>query len=173
MTKDKTEQGKLRYLSEHLSYERDMLCYTYDRLHKVSEGFEWNVLYESFCIHARNICNFLRNKEDSRNAYCPNDYVPNWSKPNHLSLFQALDVFLFHLSAERDTNSKLCLEQIQILGAWLNREWSKWIDALPEPYNNAIQRSPVCTPIYTLEAGATKHTACTAVFADSWISGRQ
>jgi hypothetical protein len=94
MAKEKNEAEMLRYLEEHVAYERTMLGYTYARLHDTAPGVGWNVVYESFGIHARNLYDFFRNEGKTQTPFRADDYVDSWPKPNALLSFNELDVFL-------------------------------------------------------------------------------
>lgn len=156
----KDEEEKLHYLKEHVTYERTMLGYTYARLHDTAPGVGWNVVYESFGIHARNLYDFLRNGGTGGNTFRADDYVLHWPKAEHSPSFNVLDSFVFHMSARRNNQAKLTLEQLQQLASWLNTEWVNWVGRLPSPYNEIVTPDPICiTP--ALQAGVTRATACT------------
>lgn len=156
----KDEEEKLQYLKEHVTYERTMLGYTYARLHDTAPGIGWNVVYESFGIHARNLYDFLRNDGSGGTTFRANDYVANWRSPDYFASFNVLDYFVFHMSSRRTSYAKLTLEQLQQLGLWLNTEWANWVGRLPSPYNEIVTPEPICKSP-TLQAGVTSATACT------------
>src|SRR5258707_13477531 len=64
----------------HLNYEVTMLIATYELLEKASqptsdaEKIDINIKIESFCVHARNLYEFLYRKPRLRNAYVPPGY---------------------------------------------------------------------------------------------------
>ncbi len=171
MAKEKNEAEMLRYLEEHVAYERTMLGYTYARLHDTAPGVGWNVVYESFGIHARNLYDFLRNEGKTQTTFRADDYVDSWPKPNALLSFNELDVFLFHMSTGRAERQKLNLQRLQQLGAWLDDAWAKWVRRLPDPYARNLNQGPVCATPLLLQAGVTQATACTMFTAVSTTSG--
>ncbi len=157
-----TSERLVDYLTDHVKYERDMLGYTFRAMHATPPGPNWNVVFESFGLHARNLYDFLRHEGKKTNTFRADDYVPGRPKPQALSLFNDLDAFLCHMSAGRAERAKLTLERLYSLGEWLDREWSKWVNSLPSPFNDRLDPSPVCEPV-TLEHDVTPSTACTHV----------
>jgi len=103
MATEKKEAEMLRYLREHVTYERTMLGFTYDTV----PGVAWSVVYESFDIHARNLYDFFRNEGKTQTTFRAADYVDSWPKPKPLLSFNELDVFLFHMSTGRAEREKL------------------------------------------------------------------
>lgn len=65
----------IRYLADHVAYECEMLRHTYTRLHDTAPGLDWNVIYESFGIHARNLYDFFRNEGNAQTTFRAGDYV--------------------------------------------------------------------------------------------------
>lgn len=67
-------------IEKHLKYEVSMLSATYVLLDKVTEPksdderIDINMKIESFCVHARNLYEFLFQKPKLRNAYVPAGY---------------------------------------------------------------------------------------------------
>jgi len=62
-----TDQEKLSYLDEHISYQVIMLNYTFMRITTFKpstqeEELDWNALLESFGVHARNLIDFFSKK---------------------------------------------------------------------------------------------------------------
>lgn len=162
-----TVAGKRAYLEEHLVYERTMLAYTFERLHDAPPGPSWNMVYESFGIHARNLYQFLRNAEGARSDFRAHDYVQNLPTPAAFGNFNTdINAFVFHLSTGRVKRPKLKLQELQKLGGWLDKHWKAWVDALPEDYAGVLDPHPVCGP-RVLEMGVTPLTACTAVTAST------
>ena len=89
-----SEQEKLAYLEEHVSYEVVMLNYTFMRLLTLrpstpEEQLDCNAFLELFGVHARNLVDFLseKSREDGRNA---SDYVPDFEAPDQARVNQAI-----------------------------------------------------------------------------------
>ena len=87
MSAKPSEQEKIAYLEERISYELVMLNYTFMRLLTSSvttanEQLELNAHLESFGVHARNLVAFLSGKsaEDVRSAA---DYVADFEVPGN------------------------------------------------------------------------------------------
>jgi hypothetical protein len=89
-----TEQQKIAYLEERISYELVMLNYSFMRVltsrPSVSEKqLDFNAYLESFGVHARNLVDFL--SEKSRSDCCnASDYVANFEAPDQAQLQQPL-----------------------------------------------------------------------------------
>ncbi len=168
-----TEDGHpemLRYLREHVAYERTMLGYTYARLHDTAPGIAWNVVYESFGIHARNLYDFLRN-DGNNTTFRADDYIASWPKAKPFLSFNELDAFLFHMSTKRAQYEKMNLGLLQNLGIWLDENWAKWVSRLPKPYTGILSPDAVCSMPLTLMAGVSQATACSAFSAMSTTIG--
>jgi hypothetical protein len=160
MAKSGDTEDKLKYLREHVAYEREMLEFTYARLHKTEPGKEWNMAYESFAVHARNLYDFLRNEGKRQTNFRADDYVEGWGL-SAFTLFNDLDIFVFHMAASREEREKLNLQILRKLGAWLDQQWAVWVGRLPQEYNGILSSNAVCDPALKLEAGVTLATACT------------
>jgi len=167
MVKTKDEAAMLKYLGEHIKYERDMLAFCYAKLHNTRPGLEWNAFYEAFGIHARNIYNFLRNDGGTTTTFRADQYVQSWKRPGPLLKFNGLDLFLFHMSKSRLEHAKLDLQRLKELGKWLDDEWAKWVGALSGPYAAILKTDPVCPANLTLDVGVTLNTACVAITTSS------
>lgn len=168
--KDTTDK-LLGYLDDHIRYEWDMLRYSFTRLHRTPPGPEWNIVFEAYCVHARNLYDFLRHEGKTQTTFRADDFVSGRSKPSPLLAFNELDGFLFHMSTSRAEKAKLTLERLTELQDWIDREWVNWAQSLPEPYNGVLDANPVARPT-SLEGGVQSSTACThvqIVKSASWV----
>lgn len=156
----KEEERLIIYLDEHVSYEREMLEFTFKEMHDTPPGLKWNIVFESFCIHARNLYNFLRHDGRKQTTFRADDYVPGRSTPNAFLLFNELDTFLFHMSTGRIEKNKVNLGDVQTLGKWLDEQWAIWVSSLKAPYAAKVDAKPVCAPL-VFTNGASHATACT------------
>jgi hypothetical protein len=57
------------HLQDHLPYELLMLRYSHGRINIESDPLIWNAMYECFCMHARNLWDFLNNAGTSNNLF--------------------------------------------------------------------------------------------------------
>lgn len=153
-----SQQSLEAYLNEHIRYEHDMLAFAHQQIHEAAPGPGWNLAYEGFCLHARNLAHFLRHDDASRADH----YLPGRPKPQPMPKMETLNTFLFHLSSGRTTKPKMTLDDLRPIGDWLDREWARFVNALPLPYRGVLDPSPVCGP-RTFKNGVTAHTACSAV----------
>ena len=123
-----SEQEKITYLEEHISYEVVMLNYTFMRLlilrpSTPEEQLDFNAYLESFGVHARNLVAFLSEEStgDDQNA---SDYVPDFEAPDQARLQRLLvrlEKQILHLTAFRatDPQEKFTLDDARELYAWI------------------------------------------------------
>lgn len=72
-----TEAQKTAYLGERMGYEIGMLHYAIERLVTCDDtGHKLSMRYECFAVHARNLGNFLINKDDG--SYQAHDFNNNF-----------------------------------------------------------------------------------------------
>ena len=72
-----TEAQKAAYLGEHMGYEIGMLHYAIESLVTCDDtGHALSMRYECFAVHARNLGNFLINKDDG--SYQAHDFNNNF-----------------------------------------------------------------------------------------------
>ncbi len=65
------------YIRKHLAYEIEMFRYTYVGLQNQKDQLLFNALYESFCVHARNLMDFFFNQaSDKERNYIAADFLP-------------------------------------------------------------------------------------------------
>lgn len=55
------------HLEDHLPYELLMLRYTHGRMQTEQHPLVYNTMYESFCVHSRNLWDFLNNEGTGNN----------------------------------------------------------------------------------------------------------
>jgi hypothetical protein len=123
-----SEQEKIAYLEEHVSYEVVMLNYTFVRLltsrpSTAEEQLDCNVFLESFGVHARNLIRFLSAKslEDDRNA---SDYITDFEAPDQVRVKPALfrlEKQILHVTSLRvtDPQEKFNAADARELYAWI------------------------------------------------------
>ena len=77
-----TAEQMIDMLDEHLPYEVAMMLAARDGLYptlKVEAGFPSNAVIETFCLHARNLFEFLTRKDgDGKNYAFAKAYVPTY-----------------------------------------------------------------------------------------------
>lgn len=119
------------YLSEHLPYELMMLRHAMWKLNEHQEQLEWNVLYESFVVHARNLYKFLTNGEDVQAC----KFVPGFgSKADGFSYLQKLDAQVLHLSPNRPrlAQAKMQIGDVKACYEWIEEKFAKFVAGLTE-----------------------------------------
>ena len=129
-----SKQGKVEYLTHHLSYELLMLRFTHARLHNTKHKLEWNAFLESFAVHARNLQFFLMNDKDSRNRRAE-DYNPAFqaSKPP-VEIKDKIAVYVVHPGKARskEGSDKFNLERADKALPWIEKEFARFLEQLPE-----------------------------------------
>jgi hypothetical protein len=75
----------ITHLREHIPYELLMLRHTHRQLSQVDGQLDRNAFLEAFAVHARNLFNFLTNREDSRNLKA-SDFKSAYKRPAHQKL---------------------------------------------------------------------------------------
>jgi hypothetical protein len=123
-----SEQEKIAYLEEHISYEVVMLNYTFMRLltskpSTPEQQLDCNAYLESFGVHAHNLVAFLSEKSspDDQNA---SDYVSDFEAPVQARLQQVLfrlERQILQVTALRatDPQEKFTVDDARELFAWI------------------------------------------------------
>jgi hypothetical protein len=137
-----SEADKIKFLREHLAYERQMLGYSFREIHSEIDQLRWNALFESFSVHARNLYDFLRSDGGARSLHA-DDYVRAHKAPE-LRVFNKLDVYVFHTAKQRLANKKFDLADAAEAGTWLDVQWARWVAALPQEFSGFASAAPVC-----------------------------
>ena len=123
-----SEQEKIAYLEERVSYEVVMLNYTFMRLltsppSSPEQQLDFNAYLESFGVHARNLVAFLSEKSPG-NDRSASDYVPDFEAPDRGRLQQVLfrlETQVLHATAHRatDLQEKFTSDDARELYAWI------------------------------------------------------
>jgi hypothetical protein len=141
-----SKQKRIAYLREHLHYELLMLRFTWSRLKRVRVRLLWNALYESFGVHARNLIDFLRNEQDSRN-FKASDFIEKFevAKKNKVDgVMQRMHQQLLHLGKQRTTDEdgeakKINMVDVEKIGDWIETGLAQFTRELSEPYREHWQ----------------------------------
>lgn len=151
-----TEAELIEALDDHLAYERDMLGHTYTIIQTTQNQAEWNAHFESFCVHARNLYDFLRS-DGKQGAFKARDYLPG-HKPAACLAFNDIDTGILHVTNHRTRKQKIDLEQANRLAHWIDREWARWCGALPTKYSAHVKSDPVCKNVQVRVSGLQSAT---------------
>src|SRR5690348_6320725 len=94
-------QQKRDYLDEHIPYMLKMLRYTDGQMLQEQHYLSWNAHFESFAVHARNLVNFLANKDTGN--FKAHEFVPDFkARTSDIGgLMSKLDQQVFHLAKAR------------------------------------------------------------------------
>ena len=133
------EQQKFNFLEHHLHYELRMLRHALSRCRSTPDQLEWNVHFVAFVVHARNLYNFLRNK-DPKN-FQARDFVDDirykaTRSEAAISTFQKLRDQVLHLGKSRPINGpqKAQLGECEVVSRWIEQNLLGFIEVLEEPY---------------------------------------
>src|SRR5262245_54677400 len=107
-----TAKQMIDMLDEHLPYDVAMMLVTHDILYtrpKIADQFSANVVIESFCLHARNLFEFLTRKEGGGKNYAfAKAYVPTFdafrdseARAEKDDLYRKICAQITHLSFNR------------------------------------------------------------------------
>ena len=145
-----TEQEKIAYLDEHVSYEVVMLNYTFMRVltcgprHRKSNSTSM-LSWSRFGVHARNLVDFLskKSRKDDRNA---SDYVPNFEVSlDRASTGAGLFRFEKQILRVHDLQTRDCQDRFNADDA---REIYYWVVPailnFQEKLNHRVPREPEC-----------------------------
>jgi hypothetical protein len=93
-----------RVICEHLSYEISMLTMTNELLNKnIDSEIVRNALFESFCIHARQILDFLNNKQGTKvNSIADEEFLATKSTEAFAKYDRKINTQIAHLTLIRN-----------------------------------------------------------------------
>ncbi|MBU2582435.1 MAG: hypothetical protein KJ622_12025 [Alphaproteobacteria bacterium] len=136
-----TEPQKTAYLSENMGYEIGMLHYAIEKLVTCNDtGHELSMRYECFSVHARNLGNFLINKDDG--SYQAHDFNNNFRPAKQtrkdrdiLALLNLLNSKVFHLVAKRDEVKDFTVGNAVDVYNWVIKELKRFGDELPDEHD--------------------------------------
>lgn len=115
------QQQKCDYLDEHIPYMLKMLRYTDAQMLQAQDYLSWNAHFESFAVHARNLVNFLANK-DTGNVKA-HEFVRNFkARTSDIGgLMRKLDQQVFHLAKVRPRGvvGKFNSEHVKPVRGWV------------------------------------------------------
>jgi hypothetical protein len=137
-----TEIQKAAYLSKHMGHEISMLHYAIEKLVTCDDnGHELSMRYECFAVHARNLGNFLINKDDG--SYQAHDFNNNFKPAKKrkkdrsiLGLINLLNSKVFHLVAKRDEIKGFTVGNAVDVYNWVIKELKRFGNELPDNPDN-------------------------------------
>ncbi|MGB3022955.1 MAG: hypothetical protein WBB50_12620 [Methyloceanibacter sp.] len=142
-----SEQDKIAYLADHISYEVVMLNYTFMRVltsrPSTPEGqLDFNVHLESFGVHAHNLVEFFSRKpgDDARSAF---DYIPDFVGPDPTSVEPALlrldkQILRVTTLGSSEPQEKFGVDDARKLYAWIVPTILKFQGALGPRYRATL-----------------------------------
>lgn len=134
-----SEKERKEWMAEHLLYERQMLDAALAFMNEVPRNtLLWNAVFESFCIHARNIYDFLTNGGEANN-FKALDFVSRFKAGSTASISQTVNRLhpaTFHMGKSRPTKpeEKFSSDHAKRVYDWLDENFRKFERELGEPY---------------------------------------
>ena len=137
-----TEQQKYAFLEDHGPYELGMLRYALAGCQTTfDDQLKWNVHFESFVVHARNLYSFLANED--RGNFQARDFVAT-SKfeakktSAAIATFQKLRAQVLHMGKNRPLVGPLRaqLSECEVVSKWIEENFRRFVAALEEPYSS-------------------------------------
>ncbi len=143
-----TKAERISYLKEHLTYEVLMLRYTAKFLTSEANQLAWNAHFESFCVHARSLYEFLTNSGDSRNFAAKDYSTAAAQKEKMIGIVNRLNEQVMHLTKNRftDEQKKVTLDDVRRASAWMQEKLQDFVNALREPYNKVWDEDAATPP---------------------------
>ena len=146
----KSKPNNANWLNEHLSYEIQLMRFSFAQIRKVHSANEWDAFYASFVVHARNLYHFLTN-EGGYSNYKASDFVPSFKATKNSTTIKAnlkLHSEVLHLGKTRSGNSreKLNLRDCSKLNDWLENQLEIFLGKLSEPCRSLGQPAELVDP---------------------------
>ena len=124
-----------------MAYEIGMLHYAIERLVTCEDtGHELSMCYECFAVHARNLGNFLINKDDG--SYQAHDFNNNFRPAKQtnkdrdiVDLLNLLNSKVFHLVAKRDEIKDFTVGNAVDVYNWVIKELKRFGNELPDEHD--------------------------------------
>jgi hypothetical protein len=126
---------KSSFIEKHLSYEVEMLGFTYEELGALPKGLLANAIFESFATHARLLETFLKN-EDKQSNYRAKDYNRGFKPTRDEQVneyFNRLNAQVFHPGNKRGER-QITYSNVNAMYQWLLPNLRAFGTALPPPY---------------------------------------
>jgi hypothetical protein len=120
------------HLQDHLPYELLMLRYTYARMQTETHDLVYNAMYECFCMHARNLWDFLHNEGTGNNLKAKElakEYrAPEDQKAQRIINFD-MQGQVFHFGKSRPSNQtdKIGLEKCKTVFDCLEKAFAEFM----------------------------------------------
>lgn len=164
------DEGQRDYLREHLPYMLKMMRYTYQQMLQRQHYLSFNAHMESFSTNARNMVNFLANKDT--NNHKAGQFVAEYrARTGNLGqLMRKIDEQTMHLSKYRPKAlvGKFNTDNAKEVLDWVEETFSGFLGQLPESerkFFDANKADPTYDQGFSIEVGpveAGKPSACTA-----------
>lgn len=173
-----TDDQLVEYFNEHILYELLMLRYTHLNLQSAGQLL-WNAMFAAFNVSARNLYNFLKNRERSNVRVVDyKDHYGKWKCGKPTKITGSLDMLhkqCLHLDRNRPKLSpdKINLERIQIVFDWVQSNILTLVGHFDDGFQRrvALERADIpADQTLKIVTGPTGPSAPAAVSATNHIS---
>jgi hypothetical protein len=129
-----TTNQLIEQLQDHLPYELLMLRYTHARMQAETHDLVFNTMYECFCMHARNMWDFLHNEGTGNNLkvkeFAKEYRAPEDQKAQRIINFDMQgQVFHFGKSRPSKQTDKVGLEKCKAVFDYIEKAFSEFMAA--------------------------------------------
>lgn len=167
-----TDADKKAWMKEHLRYEITMMRSAFRETVALAPRvkvdatlqYAYNVAYEAFILHARNLSDFLQNSGGPTN-YKANDFVPKFKTKNYKKSMEgpmdALHRQVFHMAKNRPAGgvTKFDTTKCVQVNSWLEAQLSDFRAALREPFLTTWQTIEPSLPHLVFEVPQNRRPA--------------
>src|SRR5215213_2141554 len=141
-----SQQERLAWMKEHLSYEVLMLRYTMSKIQVLPEGLDWNAYYESFCTHARLLRDFINN-DQGQNNFKAKEFIVGFHEtiPKPLgNVMSAMNAQVFHPGKSRPSKQeeKVHAGKAREVYDWIEGAMGRFEGRLEEPFKKVWKVAP-------------------------------
>jgi hypothetical protein len=142
-----SEDEKAAYLIQHLPYEQWMLRVTFNAIHGGARTqLEWNIVYEAFIVHTRNLLDFLCGPRSDNELRITDFGQEKKNAPIVIRrTYGELHDAVLHLGYRRPSaaEDKISLARCVTVFEWLDPAFKEFVEALtPAQAQHWHQLSP-------------------------------
>ena len=122
------------HLKDHMPYELLMLRYTHERMQHEDHPLVYNAMYESFCMHVRNLRDFLNNDGTGNNLKAK-EYASDFRAPKDAEVQRIINTDMqgqvFHFNKDRPTKptEKVGLEKCKLVFDHIEKMFAAFLAA--------------------------------------------
>ncbi len=141
-----TDAELVDYFNEHVFYELLMLCYSRQCLESGETQLDWNAMFATFNVSARNLYDFFNNK-GKRTEVNVDDYKRHRKDTRRDSTSDVqgtlglLNAQCLHMSKTRtkETDEKINLDRIKRVSAWVISNMDNLLETFNDDFGSKIR----------------------------------